>query len=78
MVTILDKDMLTVKTAPKIIVPGSEYSKDTPYEGHAFLRLRLLEREATHITLFIRLRLCMSFAMRTSKEPTGGFKYGGR
>ena len=36
MVTILDKDMLTVKTAPKIIVPGSEYSKDTPYEGHAF------------------------------------------
>ena len=36
MVTVLDKDMLTVKTAPKIIVPGSEYSKDTPYEGHAF------------------------------------------
>lgn len=25
MVTILDKDMLTVKTAPKIVVPGSEY-----------------------------------------------------
>ena len=36
MVTVLDKDMLTIVEVPKIIVPGCEYSAGTEYEGHAF------------------------------------------
>lgn len=36
MVTVLDKDMLTVLEGPRIIVPGGCYSDGTPFEGHGF------------------------------------------
>ncbi|MBQ3926876.1 MAG: family 43 glycosylhydrolase, partial [Bacteroidaceae bacterium] len=36
MFTVLSKDMLTVRRAPEIVVPGSEYSRGTSFEGHAF------------------------------------------
>ena len=77
MVTILDKDMLTVKTAPKIIVPGSEYSKDTPYEGHAFFEAPSIRKRGDTYYFIYSSEVMHELCYATSKEPTGGFKYGG-
>ena len=36
MVTVLDTDMLTIKIAPKTIVPGVMYGSGSGFEGHEF------------------------------------------
>ena len=36
MASVLEKDMLTVKDKPRLVVPGAQYSAGTGYEGHAY------------------------------------------
>ena len=45
MVTVLEADMLTVREAPKFIVPGSAYSEGTEYEGHAFFEASSIRKK---------------------------------
>lgn len=68
MVTILDKDMLTVKTAPKIIVPGSEYSKDTPYEGHAFFEAPSIRKRGDTYYFIYSSEVMHELAMRRARS----------
>ena len=77
MVTVLDKDMLTVIEAPKFIVPSEYYSRGTGYEGHAFFEApSIRKRGDTYYFIYssyVNHELCYA----TAKSPTDEFKYGG-
>lgn len=73
----LDKDMLTVRSVPKRIVPGQFDSFDTEFEGHAFFEGSSI-RKIGGIYYFIytsqhQHELC--YAM--SQHPDRDFRYGG-
>jgi hypothetical protein len=77
MVTVLDKDMLTVIEVPKFIAPSEYYSKGTGYEGHAFFEApSIRKRGDTYYFIYssyVNHELCYA----TAKSPTDEFKYGG-
>lgn len=77
MVTLLDKDMLTIKKAPSFIVPGTMYAGGTEFEGHAFFEAPSI-RERNGIYYFIYSSQVMhELCYATSSSPEGPFKYGG-
>ena len=77
MVTVLDKDMLTIKKAPAFIVPGTMYAGGTEYEGHAFFEAPSI-RERNGIFYFIYSSQVMhELCYATSTNPEGPFTYGG-
>ena len=77
MVTVLDMDMLTIVEAPRIIVPGCEYSAGTEFEGHAFFEASSIRKMGkTYYFIYssqVMHELCYAF----SERPTGDFRYGG-
>ncbi len=77
MVTLLDKDMLTIKKAPSFIVPGTMYAGGTEFEGHAFFEAPSI-RERNGIYYFIYSSQVMhELCYATSSSPEGPFTYGG-
>lgn len=77
MVTVLEGDMLTVSEPPRIIVPGCEYSEGTEYEGHAFFEAPSIRRKGDLYYFIYSSQVMHELCYATSKEPTGGFVYGG-
>lgn len=77
MVTVLDKDMLTVKAAPKIIVPGNMYSKGTQYENHGFFEAPSIRKKGDTYYFIYSSEVMHELCYATSKDPTDGFVYGG-
>lgn len=77
MLTVLDKDMLTIKRGPRIIVPGSCYSKDTEFEGHAFFEApSIREFDGKYYFIYsseVMHELCYAMA----DELEGEYHYGG-
>ena len=77
MVTVLDKDMLTVKRAPEFVIPSTQHSKGTEYEGHAFFEApSIRERNGIFYLIYssqVMHELCYGY----SDNPLGPFKYGG-
>lgn len=77
MVTVLGSDMITIIEAPKIIVPGCEYSKGTTFENHAYFEAASIRKiEDTYYFIYsseVMHELCYA----TSKSPVEGFVYGG-
>lgn len=75
--TVLDKDMLTVAEPPVIIVPGSEYSNGTEFEGHAFFEAPSI-RKINNMYYFIYSSEVMhELCYAISEKPDSGFKYAG-
>jgi len=74
---VLGEDMLTIEKGPLTIIPGTSVSKGTGFEGHEFFEgSSIRKKDDTYYFIY------SSFAMNelcyaTSKEPLGGFKYGG-
>lgn len=77
MVTVLNRDMLTVLESPQIIVPGCEYSAGTEYEGHAFFEAPSIRKKGDTYYFIYSSQVMHELCYATSKEPTGGFTYGG-
>ena len=77
MVTVLDKDMLTVRRAPEFVIPSTQYSKGTEFEGHAFFEApSIRERNGIFYLIYssqVMHELCYAY----SSDPLGPFKYGG-
>ena len=77
MVTVLDKDMLTVRRAPEFVIPSTQYSKGTEFEGHAFFEApSIRERNGIFYLIYssqVMHELCYAY----SSDPLGLFKYGG-
>jgi hypothetical protein len=77
MFTVLKKDMLTVESAPKIIVPGSQYSQGTEFEGHAFFEAPSIRKHGDTYYFIYSSEVMHELCYATSDKPEGPFKYGG-
>lgn len=77
MVTVLDTDMLTVKQAPRFIVPSEPYSKGSDFEGHEFFEASSI-RKINDIYYFIYSSVVMhELCYATSSYPDRDFRYRG-
>ncbi len=77
MFTILDKDMLTVKKGPKIIMPGDAYAKGTEYEGHAFFEAPSIRKKDGKYYFVYSSEVMHELCYATSDQPGGPYRYGG-
>ncbi|MCR4895809.1 MAG: family 43 glycosylhydrolase [Lachnospiraceae bacterium] len=77
MLTLLGSDMLTVKKAPVIVVPGDCYSKGTGYEGHAFFEASSIRKHGDTYYFVYSSEVMHELCYATSKSPEGPYTYGG-
>ncbi len=77
MYTLLDKDMLTVRKAPEIVVPGKIYSAGTGYEGHAFFEASSIRKKDDTYYFIYSSEVMHELCYATSDKPAGPFTYGG-
>lgn len=76
-VVTLDKDMLTVKTDPVRVAPGSEYSAGTEYEGHAFFEAPSIRKVGEKYFFIYSSEVMHELCYAVSDKPTEGFRYAG-
>ena len=77
MVTVLDKDMLTVKRGPEFVIPSTQHSKGTEFEGHAFFEAPSIRERNGIFYLIYSSQVMHELCYATSDDPLGPFKYGG-
>ncbi|MCR4806644.1 MAG: family 43 glycosylhydrolase [Lachnospiraceae bacterium] len=77
MVTVLDKDMLTILEPPKFIAPSDFYSKGTPYEGHAFFEAPSIRKMGDTYYFIYSSQVNHELCYATAQSPTDEFTYGG-
>ncbi|MBR6627025.1 MAG: family 43 glycosylhydrolase [Lachnospiraceae bacterium] len=77
MLTVLGPDMLTIKEAPVFVVPGSEYSAGTQFEGHAFFEAPSIRKVGDTYYFIYSSEVMHELCYATAKNPRGDFKYGG-
>lgn len=77
MVTVLEKDMLTVKESPKRIIPGTCFGKGTEYENHEFFEAPSIRKRGDTYYFIYSSTAMNELCYATSKYPTKEFKYGG-
>ena len=77
MATALDRDMLTIREAPKFIMPSAPYSEGSGYEGHEFFEASSIRKFGdTYYFVWsptVQHELCYA----TSKLPDRDFTYRG-
>ena len=76
-VVVLDKDMLTVREGPVLVVPGSEYSAGTEYEDHAFFEASSIRKVDDKYIFIYSSEVMHELCWAVSDSPLGGFTYGG-
>lgn len=77
MLSVLDKDMLTIKEDLRFVVPGVEYAAGTDYEGHAFFEAPSIRKKGDTYYFIYSSTAMHELCYATSKDPRQGFKYGG-
>ncbi len=77
MLTVLDKDMLTIKRAPEFVAPGNVYSKGTAYEGHAFFEAPSIRKHDDTYYFIYSSEVMHELCYATSNNPLGPYEYGG-
>ncbi|MCL2180530.1 MAG: family 43 glycosylhydrolase [Treponema sp.] len=74
---VLDEDMLTITEGPHPIIPGVNVSAGTGFEGHEFFEASSI-RKIGGTYYFIYSSYAMNeLCYAVSKDPLGGFTYGG-
>lgn len=77
MVTLLDKDMLTVIKAPAFIVPTDVYGKGTEYEDHGFFEAPSIRKRNGKYYFIYSSEVMHELCYAMSDHPEGPFTYGG-
>ncbi|MDD5900734.1 MAG: family 43 glycosylhydrolase [Lachnospiraceae bacterium] len=77
MVTVLDSDMLTILEAPKLVVPGCEYSAGSGFEGHSFFEASSIRKIGDTYYFIYSSEVMHELCYATAKSPTDKFTYGG-
>lgn len=73
----LESDMLTLKTMPKVLIPGEAYAKGSGYEGHGFYEASSM-RKFNGIYYFIySSEVSHELCYATSRYPDKDFTYQG-
>lgn len=73
----LEPDMLTVKTAPKVIAPFIENGKGTSFEGHEFFEASSMRKIGDKYYFIYSSRNYHELCYAISDYPDRDFKYGG-
>jgi hypothetical protein len=77
MATVLDADMLTVLEAPVFVVPGKMYAEGSGFIGHEFFEAPSIRKIGDMYYLIYSSSVMHELCYATSKNPTGGFVFGG-
>lgn len=77
MLTVLGEDMLTIKRAPEFMIPSTQHSKGTEYEGHAFFEAPSIRERNGIFYLIYSSEAMHELCYGMSDSPMGPFKYGG-
>ncbi len=77
MLTLLDKDMLTIRKAPQFVAPGAQYSEGTGFEGHAFFEAPSIRKHDDTYYFIYSSQVMHELCYATSKNPEGPYAYGG-
>ncbi|MBO7450364.1 MAG: family 43 glycosylhydrolase [Clostridiales bacterium] len=75
--TVLDKDMLTVKKAPEFVIPSTQHSKGSEYEGHAFFEAPSIRKRGNMYYLIYSSEVMHELCYAYSEDILGKFTYGG-
>lgn len=73
----LEEDMLTVKGAPKRIVPGQFDAMGTPFEGHAFFEASSMRKIGSIYYFIYSSEVQHELCYATSRYPDRDFVFGG-
>lgn len=73
----LGEDMLTAKTAPKLLIPGPNNSKGTGFEGHEFYEASSMRKIGGKYYFIYSSILSHELCYAVSDRPDGGFQFGG-
>lgn len=73
----LEADMLTVKTAPKVVLPSRKYAAGTAFEGHAFFEACSIRKIEDLYYLIYASELVHELCYAYSSYPDKEFRYGG-
>ncbi len=73
----LEDDMLTVKTAPVLVLPGKDVAEGTGFEGHAFYEASSPRKIGGRYYLVYSSELSHELCYAVSDTPNGGYTYGG-
>ena len=77
MMTVLGPDMLTIQEDLRFVVPGVEYQAGSGFEGHAFFEAPSIRKHGDTYYFVYSSTPMHELCYATSKDPRGGFKYGG-
>ena len=77
MVTVLDKDMLTILEAPRLVVPGCEYGQGSSFEGHEFFEASSIRKVGAKYYFIYSSIVMHELCYAVSDSPIGGFEYKG-
>ncbi|MBR6028140.1 MAG: family 43 glycosylhydrolase [Clostridia bacterium] len=77
MVTVLERDMLTVAEAPRFVAPGCMYSEGTGFEGHEYFEAASIRKRGDLYYFIYSSAVCHELCWAVSKSPVEGFRYGG-
>lgn len=77
MVSVLEKDMLTIRSAPTRIIPGYAYGDGTEFEGHAFFEAPSIRKFDDLYYFVYSSQVMHELCYAVSDSPTTGFTYGG-
>lgn len=73
----LSDDLLTIKSAPSLVVPAPAVAEGTGFEGHAFYEASSPRRIGRHYYLVYSSEKSHELCFAVSDSPDGGFTYGG-
>lgn len=77
MLTVLDKDMITIVKEPEFVVPSAPYAKGSGYEGHEFFEASSIrERNGKYYFVYSSV-VCHELCYAMSDRLDGGFTYKG-
>lgn len=77
MLTVLDKDMLTIVREPEFVVPSAPYAKGSGYEGYEFFEASSIrKRNGKYYFIYSSVK-CHELCYAMSDRLDGGFEYKG-
>lgn len=77
MVVELERDMLTVKQAPKVAVPGGHHTAGTGFEGHGYFEAPSIRKIRGRYYLVYSSHKSHELCYAVSNYPDRGFQFGG-
>ncbi|MBQ8653410.1 MAG: family 43 glycosylhydrolase [Clostridia bacterium] len=77
MVTVLDRDMLTIVQEPRFIMPSKPYSAGSGYEGHEFFEASSIRKYGDLYYFVYSSVLMYELCYAVSRYPDRDFRYGG-